>query len=281
MTAADAGDQERRKELADFLRTRRARLLPGQVGLPIGARRRTPGLRREEVAHLIGVGTTWYTWLEQGRDIRVSADVLENVARVLRLDGDERAHLFALARRPLPTPQSPLAERVRPALRQLLAALDPFPAHIRNTRWDVLAWNRAEALIAEWGALSDGERNAVWNHFTNPVVRDRLVDWEGDAHKLLALYRMENGYRLGDARFADLVQRLQITSPEFSAWWPQHQVQQHREEPMEFAHPQVGRFSLERVVLRIEQDPPLTLRVMVPVPGTDAAAKLRVLMGTG
>jgi len=281
MAAGDPVEQERRKELANFLRTRRARLLPGQVGLPAGTRRRTPGLRREEVAQLVGVGATWYTWLEQGRDIRVSADVLEHLARVLRLDGDERAHLFALARRPLPGPPSPPVETVRPALRELLGALDPCPAHIRNGRWDVLAWNRAEALVADWAAFPDDERNAVWNHFTNPALRDRLVDWEGDARQLLALFRMENGHRLGDARFVDLVRRLQEASPEFGAWWPQHRVQQQREEPMEFAHPGVGQFPLERVILRVEHDPPLTLRRMVPLPGTDGAAKLRALARTG
>src|SRR5262249_34253873 len=180
MTEKDPTEPERQAELANFLRAHRARILPAQLGLPARARRRTPGLRREEVAELIGVGVTWYTWLEQGRDIRVSVEVLETLARVLQLSADERAYLFGLARRPLPA--SPLdINPVRPVLETLLTALEPYPANVRDDRWYVLAWNRAESLIADWATLPPAQRHVVWNHFTNHRLRQILVDWSGDA----------------------------------------------------------------------------------------------------
>jgi len=280
MAGDDTLEREQRTELAGFLRARRAALRPEQVGLTAGTRRRTPGLRREEVALLVGVSTTWYTWLEQGRDIRVSIDMLENLARVLRLDGDERAHLFTLARRPLLAPATAPAEPVRPVLRALLDAFTPCPAHIRNTQWDVLAWNRAEALIADWATIPRERRNAVRHHFTDPVLRDRFVDWDGDSRILLALFRMENGHRLGDPRFAALVQRLQEASAEFRALWPQQHVQRYRDKPIVLVYPGVGQLLLERVILHVALDPPLTVRVLMPLPGTDTRDKLGTLLPT-
>src|SRR5215510_2747613 len=134
MTRRDDSEHTRRMELASFLRTRRERLRPEQVGLPLRPRRRTPGLRREEVAELIGIGVTWYTWLEQGRTIQVSTDVLENLARVFQLSADERAYLFQLAQRPSPSAPAELPEVVPPILHDLLTTLEPSPAHIRDRR---------------------------------------------------------------------------------------------------------------------------------------------------
>ena len=265
-----------RTELANFLRTRRARISPEQVGLPPGMRRRTPGLRREEVAQLVGVGITWYTWLEQGRDISVSVDVLENLVRVLRLNQDERMHLFALAGKPLPTANSPFIERVSPVFHQLLTALDPYPAHIRGQRGDVLAWNRAESvLITDWKSLPVVDRNVVWNHFTNLTLRQHLLDWEGDARAILALFRMENANRLETPWFAELIARLHAVSPEFRRLWAEHEVLHQRTAAMEFFLPQLGHYAFQRLILRIEHDPPLTLRVLMPEPSTDIPAKLR------
>ncbi len=278
MTEPDSEEWQRRAELADFLRTRRNRLQPNEVGLPTRRRQRTPGLRREDVAELAGISLTWYTWFEQERDIRVSTDVLENLARALRLGSDERAHLFRLAGHPLPEPLGEPAT-VPPVLRTLLTALEPFPAHVRDARWYVLAWNRAETLLVPWGKLLPGERHVLWNHFANPDLRRLADDWEDDARTLLALFRQEVGPRMGDPALAALVARLLRTSPEFAAWWPAHEVQQRRTQPIRVAYPDAGILLFERVTLAVEPGSGLTLRVLVPLADEETPAKLSTLLG--
>src|SRR5690349_10448358 len=169
---------ERRQALADFLRQRRARLSPTDVGLPPGLRRRTPGLRREEVAQLANMGASWYVWLEQGRDVHPSAQILESLAQALRLTPNERRHLFLLAGQALPAQALPEEEHVYPALRQMLNDLNPSPAYVMGRRWDYLAWNRAaDAIFNISEATSLYERNLVWRLFTNPAMRER-PGWE-------------------------------------------------------------------------------------------------------
>jgi transcriptional regulator with XRE-family HTH domain len=222
-------------ELGRFLRSRRARLAPADVGLAPGSRRRVDGLRREEVAELAGIGATWYAWLEQGRDVRASAAALERLALALRLSPDERLHLFALAGRE-PGPQGATATPpVLPSWRQLLDALDPYPALIRDDRWDVLAWNRAELLATDWGAYDPADRNVIRDHLTDPAKRAHTPGWEETGRQMLALLRMEAGPRLGEPRFAGLVDRLERESPEFRAWWAEQRVLQlHEGQPHVF-----------------------------------------------
>jgi len=166
MTRRDDSEHTRRMELASFLRTRRERLLPEHVGLPLRPRRRTPGLRREEVAELIGIGVTWYTWLEQARAIHVSVDVVEQLARVFRLSEDERAYLFQLAQQSLPPTRAEPHEAVRPVFRDVLTAVEPSPAHIRDRSWNVLAWNRAESFLVDWHAYP---ASATLSGITSPI----------------------------------------------------------------------------------------------------------------
>ncbi|NUU20519.1 MAG: helix-turn-helix domain-containing protein, partial [Streptomycetaceae bacterium] len=165
----------RRGELSAFLRSRRERITPEDVGLPTGSRRRTPGLRREEVAQLAGVGVTWYTWLEQGRPIRASAQVLDAVARTLRLDVAEREHLYRLAG--IPSVTHPEGDHVSPQVQVILDHLDPLPAAVYNARWDVLAWNRTYSMIFP-GVSTDRftERNVMWSVFTKPDCCCPFVD---------------------------------------------------------------------------------------------------------
>src|ERR1700681_178075 len=176
-------ERERRQTLANFLRQCRAHLSPVDVGLPPGIRRRTPGLRREEVAQLANIGTSWYVWLEQGRDVHPSAQVLESLARALRLTPNERRHLFLLAGQPLPPPPvSPMEESVSPALQQMLDDLNPSPAYVLGRRYDLLAWNTAaDALFALSDTIADASspyaRNQVWHLFTSPTTRQR-PNWE-------------------------------------------------------------------------------------------------------
>src|SRR5260370_36879227 len=173
-------DEIRRQELSDFLRNRRGRIAPGEVGLPETRRRGTPGLRREEVAQLAGMSATWYTWLEQKRPIGVSSGVLDKLARVLLLDPAERLQLFTLALRQ-PVLDSPLKpETVSPLIRRIVEQMDPIPALVLGRRWDVLAWNTgARAFFLDFERVPTNERNMLWLVFTNPALRSLVVDWRG------------------------------------------------------------------------------------------------------
>lgn len=158
----------RYKELADFLKTRRSKVSPSQAGLSSSIRRRTPGLRREEIAQLAGIGITWYTWLEQGRPIQVSAQVVESLSRVLFLDKEERNHLYQLANLPLPIDTLTPQETVTPILQHVLDSLYLSPAILINQRWNVIAWNQAACIVlGDFLHMSDRERNIVWAMFTN------------------------------------------------------------------------------------------------------------------
>jgi transcriptional regulator with XRE-family HTH domain len=176
----------RRAELADFLRRRRASIQPEDVGLPSGGRRRTPGLRREEVASLAGVGTTWYTWLEQGRDVRASLDVFEAIAKALRLTPAERTHLILLGRGEEAPACKPPAERVSPTLRRLVENLGPNPAMVLGRRWDYLAWNRAACVVfGDIGAIPKAARNHLWQLFMDPGRRELFAEWEQSSRRPL------------------------------------------------------------------------------------------------
>jgi transcriptional regulator with XRE-family HTH domain len=277
MMRRDDNEHTRRMELASFLRTRRERLLPEHVGLPIRLRRRTPGLRREEVAELIGIGVTWYTWLEQGRAIQVSADVVESLARLFRLSIDERAYLFQLAQRSLPPTLPEAQDVVRPALRDLLTTLEPSPAHIRDRRWNVLDWNRAESCLVDWHTYPPSERNIVWHHFTNPTFRQLMVNWQREARSVLSEFRMESGQHAEDPWFTSLIGQLHEISAEFRAWWPLHEIRRERELPIEIQHPDAGRLILEPVTVVFTTEPHLLMRILMPL-SEDTAAKLHWLL---
>ena len=278
MTTQDESEQRRRLELASFLRSRRERLLPEQVGLPMRKRRRTPGLRREEVAESIGISTTWYTWLEQGRAIHVSAEVVEQLAHLLRLSEDEQAYFFHLAQHTLPPTLPQPREEVPAVLRDVLTALEPCPAHIRDRKWNVLAHNRAESLLVDWSASSPGERNIVWHHFTNPTFRRLMVNWERETRSMLSEFRMESGPYAQDPWFTRLIDRLGQQSAEFRDWWPLHEVRRERELPIELEHPEVGRLIFQAVTVLFTTEPDLVMRILMPMQETATASKLYTLM---
>jgi len=270
---------ERLRELADFLRTRRERLSPEDVGLPRGSRRRTPGLRREEVAQLVGVGATWYTWLEQARDVRASVELLENLSRVLRLNGEERDHLFLLARgQPAPDPP-PLSETVSPELARLVDNLGTNPAYVTGPRWDLLAWNRAAtAIYADFGEIPPGERNLLRYGFTDAELREKLVDWEWNARCWLGQFRASLARYPGEPGFSRLVDELRRASPEFRRWWEDHDVSGRMQGRKEFDHPVVGRLVFEHATFRVDEAPDLNLVLYSPAPEADTAEKLRSLV---
>jgi transcriptional regulator with XRE-family HTH domain len=275
------GDR-RREELADFLRTRRASLLPEHVGLPNGGRRRTPGLRREEVAQLAGVGTTWYTWLEQGRDVRASLDVLEALARALRLTPAERGHLVLLGRGEQGPACRPPAERASPTLKRLVENLGPSPAYILGRRWDYLAWNDALRLVFSWEPGRDpSTRNHIWLTFMDPARRELMPDWERGARRLVAKFRADSARHIGDPAFERLIGSLRAASPEFRKWWERHEVAGGGEGRKELRHPAAGTLVFEHAVFRHEaSDQRLVL--YSPLGDEDTPAKLaRLLEGAG
>ncbi len=272
----------RRGDLVEFLRARRAVVSPADVGLVGGARRRTPGLRREEVALLAGVSISWYTWLEQGRPINASVDVLDALARVLRLDAVEREHLMALAGHPVRRAVSPGGGQVPDALQVLLAGLDPSPAYVLGPHWDFLAWNSShDRLFPTLRALPLPERNLVWIVFANPEARALIVDWEPEARRVLSQFRADTVPYRDDPAVLALVARLQEASSEFAAWWPRHDVAGSEPRLRRFAHPEAGLLVFEHLQLVPAGAPDLRVTVHLPIPDDDSLARLAAVAAAG
>jgi transcriptional regulator with XRE-family HTH domain len=245
-----------RAGLAELLRTRRDRLTPAAVGLPAGSRRRTAGLRREEVAQLAGVSATYYTFLEQGRDVRPSRQVVAALASALRLSPAERAHLFQLAAIPLAADDRDQAETVDSVVSTLVSRLDPFPAYVKGGRWDVLAANRAaRVLFTDWPALPPGDRNKVWWMFTEPAARKVYVEWEKEASELLGRFRAAAARRPDDPAFTTLIERLHQASPEVREWWPRYEVRPVGSGTKRLHHPALGDVAFQHTVLQVADHP--------------------------
>ena len=274
--------EQQRAELADFLRTRRNAITPDQVGLPNGGRRRTPGLRREEVAQLAGVGTTWYTWLEQGRDIRASASVLDALAGALRLTPPERAHLFLLGRGEEVGPPDTPAEKVTDEVRRLIEHLGSSPALVIGRRWDYLAWNRALAvLIGDPADLPAGRRNHIWATFMDPDRRRLFTDWDVAARNAVARFRADSAQHIGDPAFDELIAELRETSPEFADWWRRHEVARSGAGRKVLRHPEVGKMVFEHAVFKLEETPEQRLVLYTPLAVADTEAKMNRLLEGG
>ena len=262
-----------------FLRSRRERLTPTGVGLPNGFRRRTPGLRREEVAMLAGVGTTWYTWLEQGRDVRPSLEVLAALADVLQLDPAERRHLFILNDRPAPQARPVGRERIDAPLRRMLDSLTGQPALVLGRRWDILAWNRAaDVVYGPYSRLDGDERNMLHLVFADPDHRRLLVDWEAVAKSAIATFRSDFARYAGDAGFERLMALLARVSPEFAAWWPLREVAEPLAGRKRLNHPAAGRMEFEYSSFSIGDQPDMKLIVFTPLEEDGTARKLARLL---
>jgi hypothetical protein len=230
----------RRHELASFLRSRRERIAPEQVGLPAGRRRRTPGLRREEVAQLAAVGVTWYTWLEQARDIQVSSQVADAIARALMLDRNERRHLFTLAGTQDPHPHLDCPV-VSPAVRAMLDQLEPLPAAVFNGRFDIIAYNRTYGrLVCDLDTLPAEDRNVMWLAFTDPRWREGMLDREENTRVMAAKFRASMANHLAEPAWKELLRRLQQNSPEFREAWERHEVLQPGSHVKRYLNPEVG-----------------------------------------
>jgi transcriptional regulator with XRE-family HTH domain len=256
-------DVVRRRELAAFLRSRRERISPDDLGLTTTGRRRTPGLRREEVAQLAGVGVTWYTWLEQGRDIRASDQVLRAIAGTLRLDPYERGHLLSLAGVPAELTEK-ACTTISPAIRTILATLDPLPASVQNGRTDILAYNRGYNWLMDVDSLPFEDRNSLLQGFTNPAWRARLPEWPERMASSVAQFRAQMAEHIAEPAWKALVRRLRQGSPEFEALWSQHDVQPMRNLSKRFLHPTAGPMRFDYTHLWFGQRSELRLTSYTP-----------------
>jgi len=282
MTTAEAS--HRRAELAAFLRSRRERISPEQAGLPPGLRRRTPGLRREEVAQLAGVGVTWYTWLEQGRPINASAQVLTAVAQTLKLDQAEREHLFRLADVPdldgagavAPCPQVP------PEVQAIMDGLVPMPACVLNERYDLLGWNDAYAAL--WPGVTGaapGERNILWLNFTYPECCHPYVSRHEQLGRLVAQFRGHYGRHVGEPAWTGFIERLQAVSPHFAKLWAEHDVASPVTYIKIFRHPAFDRLAMTSTSFGVLAVPGTRMVVYTPADEACRAAIGKLLAGEG
>jgi transcriptional regulator with XRE-family HTH domain len=263
-----AADQ--RAELAAFLKAHRARLSPQSVGL-VGdlepGRRRTPGLRREEVAELAGVSLTWYTWLEQGRRIAASPQVLDSLARALRLSVAEHRHLRRLAG--LADPLEIRAADVA-RLQRLVDEMTPNLAVVHDGRFDFVVWNEAYARIrTDPAELPSGRRNLMWWMFTDSRNRAMMPRWESAARAILGQFRVVVGRSPADSYLASIVAGLNEASSEFRAWWQEYPVRDFRAATIRVVHPEVGELNLTVYQLRPAENPELLLVLQVPTSAGD------------
>ncbi|MGW0117038.1 helix-turn-helix transcriptional regulator [Streptomyces sp. NPDC003327] len=278
-TAVESTDAKRHRlaELREFLMSRRARVTPAEAGLPDGgARRRTPGLRREEVAVLAGVGVSWYQWLEQGRDITVSPQVLDAVARVLRLSPAERRHLYVLAALNPPALEAAPEDRdMCDGLRRLIDAWMPFPAHIMDAYWNTVLYNDAAAAVL--GMRPEISQNCLVSFFTDPLYRSRVGHWEELAPKVVAQFRSACSECPDDEGFRAVIEEAKALSPEFAELWERRDILPGGQNRKEMEHPLVGTLVVEATQLRVPARPDLVIVMHTPLPEADTAAKLEWL----
>ena len=253
----------RRVEFGDFLRSRRAKLTPKSVGLPTGRRRRTAGLRREEVAELAGIGVDWYVRLEQGRTVNPSVTTIDALARALKLTKAEHAHLRMLARDA--DTRAFAVETVPDTIRRMLAGLTP-PAYITGRRWDLLAWNPAADELFAFSRLAEEDRNILLLMFTDPDARELFgSSWTEEARRMVAQFRASHDAWAGDSAFSALLTRLRQGSVEFSRWWRAHEVRGTVGGRKTLTHPKRGVLQFEYASFQANDDPALKLVIYTPV----------------
>jgi transcriptional regulator with XRE-family HTH domain len=274
--------EERRREIADFLRNRRMRRQPEELGLPRGRRRRTPGLRREEVATAAGVSAEWYTWLEQAREVRPSAEVLSRICVALRLEPNETRHLLTLGGYAVPSS----GDRVRPVsvslrLQRMIDQMTYGPAWVFGERWDILAWNRAASVIhGDLAGLQGIERNALYQLFLGDRMRSMLENWDLHGRQCVAKLRAQYASRVDDPWFNELVTVLRTRSQQFERWWNENDIETWQEGVKHYQHPEAGRLVFDYTVLEVLDERMSSLRLIsyVPAPGTGTREKMEALL---
>ena len=275
--------QVRLQALSVFLKNQRAKLNPEALGFPPGTRRRTPGLRREEVAQLAGVSTTWYTWLEQGRDVKASASVLDCIATALQMNADERKYLHSLAfesgSEPVPPRQEPV--QMSPSLRKIITELAYCPVIVSDRMCNIVGWNPAAAYVfLDFAQIPPEERNMIRLLFTRKEFRRLAVNWEQFSSSFLSMIRSYNGEYLGDGWYEHFLEEMMGENPDFKAMWENSQVSYAPEVHLEFRHARAGRMVYELTSLKVYGPDDLRCNVYTPAPDTNTEAKLRQLMET-
>ncbi len=263
-TAVSDPATARRAELAAFLRARRRDVRPEEAGIePLPGRRNTPGLRREELAVAAGVSVGWYTWLEQGRPADPSPDVIDAIARVLRLDPESHRHLRRLAAPAVPE-VGPMITGIRPQLIRLLKALEPAPACVIDLHFDFAAWNSPFATIWQPDVLPVGRCNLIWLYFANGTAASMGVGWEERGRHLLNQFRAVAAEHPVDLRFTELVKALRGESEQFTAWWADNRVEKALTGQIAIRRPPAGVIRLDVTELTVAAEPALTLCVQIP-----------------
>jgi transcriptional regulator with XRE-family HTH domain len=268
------------RQLGSYLKDRRTRLDPAVFGLS-GGRRRTPGLRREEVATRANISPTWYTWLEQGRGGAPSADVLDRISHALMLTDVEREHLYMLGLGRPPEVQYRAAEGITPRLQRILDALEVSPAVVRTATWDVVAWNRAAAVIlTDYSKLPPGQRNILRLIFTDARVQDAQHDWEGVARFVVGAFRADAARAGATSQVAELVDELCRTSPKFAELWRDNDVRSFGEGTKHLHHPELGMMTFEFSAFAVDGRPDLGMVVYNPATPQDAERVRTLLRAT-
>jgi transcriptional regulator with XRE-family HTH domain len=283
MTTIKAADgRARRAELAAFLRSRRERITPECAGLPPGPRRRTAGLRREEVAQLSGVGLTWYTWLEQGRPINASTQVLDAIARALKLEQAEREHLYRLADVPEAMPAAGTDVLGIPEIQQILDALATLPASLVNERFDLLAWNAGyAALFPGVVGAPPPRRNTLWISFTHPGCCHPYLNRADQLGTLVAQLRAAYGRHVGEPAWTGFVRQLQAASPEFARLWDRQEVASPTSYLKVFRHPAYERLTMTTHSLGVLAAPGTRIVVYTPADAITRQAVASLIAGEG
>jgi len=268
---------DKENALGTYLKDRRARLDAAAFGFST-TRRRTPGLRREEVAQRANVSATWYTWLEQGRGGAPSANVLDRIARALMLTDAEREHLYLLALGRPPEVRYRPVDGITPRLQRILDALEYSPAFVRTSTWDIVGWNKAASLVlGDYDVLERSQRNILRMFFTNPRVRSVQTDWEKVARSIVAAFRADIARAGATKDVGLLIEELCLSSPEFDSMWRDHDILSHGDGIKQLHHPVVGLLTLEFSSFAVDGRPDLTLVIYHPATPEDTE-RVRVLI---
>jgi transcriptional regulator with XRE-family HTH domain len=274
-------EKSRHEALSSFLKKKRALISPEAAGFPRGVRRRTPGLRREEVAQLANVSTTWYTWLEQGRDIKVSSSVLDNISSALQLTEDERAYLYNLSLNVnAKLMQTKVVQtKMTPSLRTVLESLSYCPAVVTDRYCQIVGWNRAATYVfLDFGRVPFEQRNLIRLLFSRKELKSLAVNWEHFVRGFLAIFRVYYGRYVEDDWYKQFIDNMSLLHPEFQLLWQQSEVNTAPEVLIEFRHSKAGKMEFNLTSLDVQGNDDLRLSIYTPDPETSTEEKLRVLM---
>jgi transcriptional regulator with XRE-family HTH domain len=273
-------DSVRLSALSEFLKKHRAKLQPHAVGLQAGMRRRTPGLRREEVALIAGVSTTWYTWLEQGRDIQMSGQVLERIAYALQLNDEEKKYLLQLANsQPAVSEAKDETPSITPALDSIIQSLQQYPAIVSDRRCQIVGWNRAAAAVfMDFGQVPVEDRNMIGLLFKRKEFKALAVNWEDFARGYISMFRSYYGKYVGDSWYNGFIGALGAESPEFGQLWKENDVNSAPQVSLEFRHAKGGKMLFELTSLQVQGGADLRCSIYTPAPGSDTGDKMNDLL---